>query len=98
MIKVKHLVANLLRGLTIGLSVIGQPLALVGQMVPVHTKEDLASYQTAMQPRTLETYRGSWEDMVYSLPLGVDANSAIKLELGYLGGHDSAGVYFQGQQ
>jgi hypothetical protein len=36
--------------------------------------------------------------MVYSLPLGVDANSAIKLELGYLGGHDSAGVYFQGQQ
>jgi len=61
----------------------------------LYTKEDLASYQTAMQPRTLETYRGSWEDMVYSLPLGVDANSAIKLELGYLGGHDSAGVYFQ---
>ncbi|MFM5268716.1 hypothetical protein ACET9V_21385 [Aeromonas caviae] len=46
----------------------------------------MASYQTAMQPRTLETYRGSWEDMVYSLPLEVDTNSAIKLELGYLGG------------
>ncbi len=55
-------------------------------MVPVHTKEDLASYQAAMQPRTLETYLGRWDDMVYSLPLGVDTNSAIKLELGYLGG------------
>ncbi|WP_152607621.1 hypothetical protein [Aeromonas hydrophila] len=43
----------------------------------------MASYQTAMQ---LETYRGSWDDIVYSLPLGVDTNSAIKLELGYLGG------------
>ena len=88
--------ANLLRGLTIGLSVIGQPLALVGQMVPVHTKEDLASYQTAMQPRTLETYRESWEDMVYSLPLGVDANSAIKLELGYLGGMIQREFIFKG--
>lgn len=88
--------ANLLRGLTIGLSVIGQPLALVGQTVPVHTKEDLASYQTAMQPRTLETYRGSWEDMVYSLPLGADTNSAIKLELGYLGGMIQREYIFNG--
>ena len=88
--------ANLLRGLTIGLSVIGQPLALVGQTVPVHTKEDLASYQTAMQPRTLETYRGSWEDMVYSLPLGVDTNSAIKLKLGYLGGMIQREFIFKG--
>lgn len=88
--------ANVLRGLTIGLSVIGQPLALVGQMVPVHTKEDLASYQTAMQPRTLETYRGSWEDMDYSLPLGVDANSAIKLELGYMGGMVQRKIIFKG--
>ena len=88
--------ANLLRGLTIGLSVIGQPLALVGQTVPVHTKEDLASYQTAMQPRTLETYRGSWEDMGYSLPLGVDTNSAIKLELCYLGGMIQREFIFKG--
>ncbi len=64
--------------------------------MPVHTKEDLASYQTAMQPRTLETYRGSWEDMVYSLPLGVDTNSAIKLKLGYLGGMIQREFIFKG--
>ncbi|MND87380.1 hypothetical protein D3C77_236970 [compost metagenome] len=88
--------ANLLRGLTIGLSVIGQPLARVSQMVPVHTKEDLASYQAAMQPRTLETYRGRWDDMVYFLPLGVDTNTAIKLELGYLGGMIQREFIFKG--
>jgi len=90
-------VANLLRGVTIGLSVIGQPLVLVGQMVPVHTKEDLASYQTAMQPRTLETYRGSWDELIYTLPLSVDTNSAIKLELGYLGGMIQREFIFKGK-
>ena len=37
------------------------------------------------QPKTLEMQRGRWDDMVYSLPLGVDTNTAIKLELRYLG-------------
>lgn len=65
-------------------------------MVPVHTKEDLASYQTAMQPRTLETYRGSWDELIYTLPLSVDTNSAIKLELGYLGGMIQREFLFKG--
>ncbi len=65
-------------------------------MVPVHTKEDLASYQTAMQPRTLETYRGSWDELIYTLPLSVDTNSAIKLELGYLGGMVQRQLIFKG--
>ncbi|QNF25121.1 hypothetical protein FT673_15515 [Aeromonas hydrophila] len=75
-----------LRGQTIGLKVIGQPIARAGQMVPVRSKEDLTRYQAAMQPRTLETQRGRWDEMVYTLPLGIDTSSAIKLELGYLGG------------
>jgi hypothetical protein len=33
----------------------------------------------------LETKRGRWDELVYTLPLGVDTNTAIKLELGYLG-------------
>ncbi|WP_447835716.1 T6SS effector BTH_I2691 family protein [Aeromonas salmonicida] len=73
-----------LRGQTIGLKVIGQPLARAGQMVPMRSKEDLARYQAAMQPKTLETQRGRWDDMVYTLPLGIDTNTAIKLELGYM--------------
>jgi len=52
--------------LTIGLSVIGQPLALVGQMVPVHTKEDVASYQTAMQPERWRHIAGA--GMTLSIP------------------------------
>jgi hypothetical protein len=85
-----------LRGQTIGLKVTGQPLARAGQMVPVRSKEDLARYQAAMQPRTLETQRGRWDEMVYSLPLGVDTNSAIKLELGYLGGMIQREFIFKG--
>ncbi|MGK8174047.1 hypothetical protein ACRS1R_02735 [Aeromonas dhakensis] len=57
----------------------------------------MASYQTAMQPRTLETYHGCWDDMVYSLPLGVDTNSAIKLELSYLGGMIQREFIFKGE-
>ncbi|MFQ2317619.1 hypothetical protein [Aeromonas caviae] len=34
--------------------------------------------------------------MVYSLPLGVDTNSAIKLELGYLGGMIQREYIFNG--
>ncbi|MDX7789335.1 MULTISPECIES: hypothetical protein [Aeromonas] len=34
--------------------------------------------------------------MVYSLPLGVDTNSAIKLELGYLGGMIQREFIFKG--
>ncbi|WP_421167632.1 toxin VasX [Aeromonas dhakensis] len=85
-----------LRGQTIGLKVIGQPIARAGQMVPVRSKEDLARYQAAMQPRTLETQRGRWDEMVYTLPLGVDTNSAIKLELGYLGGMVQRQFVFKG--
>lgn len=36
--------------------------------------------------KVIETLRGCWDELVYTLPLGVDTNSAIKLELGYLGG------------
>ncbi len=85
-----------LRGQTIGLKVIGQPIARAGQMVPVRSKEDLTRYQAAMQPRTLGTQRGRWDDMVYSLPLGIDTNSAIKLELGYLGGMIQRQFVFKG--
>lgn len=35
--------------------------------------------------------------MVYSLPLGVDTNSAIKLELGYLGGMIQREFIFKGR-
>jgi hypothetical protein len=38
-----------------------------------------------MQPKVIETQRGRWDELVYTLPLGVDTDSAIKLELGYLG-------------
>ncbi|WP_438834136.1 hypothetical protein ACPDZI_05345 [Aeromonas oralensis] len=85
-----------LRGQSIGLKVIGQPIARAGQMVPVRSKEDLARYQAAMQPRTLETQRGRWDEMVYTLPLGIDTNTAIKLELGYLGGMGQREFIFKG--
>lgn len=85
-----------LRGHTIGLQVIGQPLARAGQMVPMRSKEDLARYQAAMQPKTLETQRGRWDDMVYTLPLGIDTNTAIKLELGYMGGMVQRQFVFKG--
>ena len=85
-----------LRGQTIGLKVIGQPLARAGQMVPMRSKEDLARYQAAMQPKTLETQRGRWDDMVYTLPLGIDTNTAIKLELGYMGGMVQRQFVFKG--
>ncbi|WP_042049909.1 toxin VasX [Aeromonas dhakensis] len=85
-----------LRGQTIGLKVIGQPIARAGQMVPVRSKEDLTRYQAAMQPRTLETQRGRWDEMVYTLPLGIDTNSAIKVELGYLGGMIQRQFVFKG--
>ncbi|WP_368178240.1 hypothetical protein [Aeromonas sp. R7-1] len=65
-------------------------------MVPVRSKEELARYQATMQPRTLETQRGRWDDLVYTLPLGVDTNSAIKLELGYMGGMVQRQFVFKG--
>ncbi|MFM5729576.1 hypothetical protein [Aeromonas caviae] len=34
--------------------------------------------------------------MVYTLPLGIDTNSAIKLELGYLGGMIQREFIFKG--
>ncbi|MFM5729578.1 toxin VasX [Aeromonas caviae] len=85
-----------LKGQTIGLSVMGQPLARAGQMVPIRSKEDLVRYQAAMKPRSLETQRGRWDEMVYTLPLGIDTNSAIKLELGYLGGMIQRQFVFKG--
>jgi hypothetical protein len=72
-----------LRGQTIGLKVIGQALARAGQMVPARSKEDLVRYQAAMQPWVIETLRGRWDELIYTLPLGVDTNTSIKLELGY---------------
>ncbi|MFM1681369.1 hypothetical protein [Aeromonas salmonicida] len=44
----------------------------------------------------LETKRGRWDELVYTLPLGVDTNSAIKLELGYLGGMVRRAFIFKG--
>ncbi|MGH1389513.1 MAG: T6SS effector BTH_I2691 family protein [Aeromonas jandaei] len=85
-----------LRGQTIGLKVISQPLAKAGQMIAARTKEELARYQVAMQPKTLEIQRGRWDDLVYTLPLGVDINTAIKLELGYLGGMVQQEFMFKG--
>jgi hypothetical protein len=85
-----------LRGQTIGLNVTSQPLASAGQMIPARSKEELDRYHAAMQPKAIETLRGRWDDMVYSLPLGVDTNSAIKLELGYLGGMVQREFIFKG--
>lgn len=64
----------------------GQYLARTGQMVPVRSKEGLVRYKAAMKPRSLETQRGCWDELVYTLPLGVDTNTTIKLELGYMVG------------
>ena len=44
----------------------------------------------------LETQYGSLGGMVYTLPLGIDTNSAIKLELGYLGGMVQRQLVFKG--
>ncbi|MCH7346044.1 T6SS effector BTH_I2691 family protein [Aeromonas sp. MR7] len=85
-----------LRGQTIGLNVTSQSLASAGQMVPVRSKEDVARYQAAMQPRMLETQRGRWDGLVYTLFLGVDTNSAIELELGYMGGMVQRQFVFKG--
>ncbi|MFK0668158.1 hypothetical protein [Aeromonas salmonicida] len=87
-----------LRGQTIGLNVPSQPLASAGQMIPAPSKEELDRYHAAMLPKVIETQRGRWDELVYILPLGVDTNSAIKLELGYFGWHGTASIYFQGQE
>lgn len=42
------------------------------------------------------TLRGRWDDMVYTLPLGIDINSTIKLELGYMGGMVQRKIIFKG--
>ncbi|EKP0276699.1 hypothetical protein JGK46_000499 [Aeromonas bestiarum] len=86
-----------LRGQTIGLNVTSQPLASAGQMIPARSKQELDRYLAAMKPKVIETLHGSWDDMVYSLPLGVDTNSAIKLELGYLGGMIQREFIFKGK-
>ncbi|MDX7797401.1 hypothetical protein UXA55_14865 [Aeromonas caviae] len=44
----------------------------------------------------LEPQYGSLGGMVYTLPLGIDTNSAIKLELGYLGGMIQREFIFKG--
>ncbi|MCO4210480.1 hypothetical protein M2R29_21370 [Aeromonas hydrophila] len=86
-----------LRGQTIGLNVTSQPLASAGQMITARSKQELDRYLAAMKPKVIETLHGSWDDMVYSLPLGVDTNSAIKLELGYLGGMIQREFIFKGK-
>ncbi|MFQ2413841.1 hypothetical protein ACK31E_12330 [Aeromonas caviae] len=73
-----------------------QPLASAGQMISARSKQELDRYLAAMKPKVIETLRGRWDDMVYSLPLGVDTNSAIKLELGYLGGMIQREFIFKG--
>lgn len=85
-----------LRGQTIGLNVTSQPLASAGQMIPARSKEELDRYHAAMQPKVIETQRGRWDELVYILPLGVDTNLAIKLELGYLGGMIQREFLFKG--
>lgn len=86
-----------LRGRTIGLRVIGQPLAKAGQMVPARSKEGLDLYKATMQPKVIETLGGRWDELIYTLPLSVDTNSAIKLELGYLGGMVQRQLIFKGR-
>ncbi|EIM1707509.1 hypothetical protein [Aeromonas dhakensis] len=73
-----------------------QSLASAGQMIPARSKQELDRYLAAMKPKVIETLRGRWDDMVYSLPLGVDTNSAIKLDLGYLGGMIQRKFLFKG--
>ncbi|MBO2900887.1 hypothetical protein J5H42_08845 [Aeromonas dhakensis] len=85
-----------LRGQPIGLNVTLQSLASAGQMIPARSKQELDRYLAAMKPKVIETLRGRWDDMVYSLPLGVDTNSAIKLDLGYLGGMIQRKFLFKG--
>ncbi len=65
-------------------------------MISARSKQELGRYLAAMKPKVIETLRGRWDDMVYSLPLGVDTNSAIKLELGYLGGMIQREFIFKG--
>ncbi len=65
-------------------------------MIPARSKQELDRYLAAMKPKVIETLRGRWDDMVYSLPLGVDTNSAIKLDLGYLGGMIQRKFLFKG--
>ncbi|WP_323880886.1 hypothetical protein, partial [Aeromonas caviae] len=77
-------------------SITSQSLASPGKMIPARSKEELDRYLAAMKPKMIETLRGRWDDMVYSLPLGVDTNSAIKLELGYLGGMIQRECIFKG--
>ncbi|OCA64565.1 hypothetical protein A9R10_02715 [Aeromonas piscicola] len=86
-----------LREQTIGLSVISQPLAKAGQMVPAQPPEALATYLAAMKPKVIETQCGRWDELLYTLPLGVDTDSAIKLELGYLGGMVQRQLIFKGR-
>ena len=56
----------------------------------------MVRYQTAMQPKVIETLHRRWDELVYTLLLGVDTNSAIKLELGYLGGMVRREFIFKG--
>ena len=65
-------------------------------MIPARSKQELDRYLAAMKPKVIEMLRGRWDDMVYSLPLGVDTNSAIKLDLGYLGGMIQRKFLFKG--
>lgn len=52
-------------------------------MIPARSKQELGRYFASMKPKMIETLHRSWDDMLYSLPLGIDTNSAIKLELVY---------------
>lgn len=82
-----------LKGQTIGLRIVSQPLAKAGQRVP---STDITRYQAAMRPKELISYNGHWNGMVYSLPLEVDTGTAIKLELGYMGSMTSQSFFFKG--
>ncbi len=65
-------------------------------MISARSKQELDRYLAAMKPKVIEALRGRWDDMVYTLPLGVDTNLAIKLELCYLGGMIQREFIFKG--
>ncbi len=65
-------------------------------MISARSKQELDRYLAAMKPKVIEALRGRWDDMVYTLPLGIDTNSAIKLELVYFEGMIQRECIFKG--
>lgn len=85
-----------LKGQTIGLRIVGHPLAKAGQRVSLYSQADVDRYQASMKPKEITSHTGRWDGLVYNLPLDVDTNTAVKLELGYLGSMNSQPYFFKG--